>query len=65
MRAYGRECEARYGDPRNARREIIMANEKGPNIKKKQKCKNCEGKGLLKKGDRVVKCQRCKGTGVR
>ena len=47
------------------RRENIMANEKGPNIKKKQKCKNCEGKGLLKKGDRVVKCQRCKGTGVR
>ena len=45
--------------------EDIMANEKGPNIKKKQKCKNCEGKGLLKKGDRVVKCQRCKGTGVR
>jgi len=45
--------------------EIIMANEKGPNIKKKQKCKNCEGKGLLKKGDRVLKCQRCKGTGVR
>ena len=36
-----------------------MANEKGPNIKKKQKCKNCEGKGLLKKGDKVVKCQRC------
>ena len=45
--------------------EIIMANEKGPNIKKKQKGKNCEGKGLLKKGDRVLKCQRCKGTGVR
>ena len=42
-----------------------MSNEKGPNIKKKQKCKNCEGKGLLKKGDRVVKCQRCKGTGLR
>jgi DnaJ-class molecular chaperone len=47
------------------RREIIMANEKGPNIKKKQKCKNCEGKGLLKKGDKVVKCQRCGGTGLR
>jgi DnaJ-class molecular chaperone len=45
--------------------EILMANEKGPNIKKKQKCKNCEGKGLLKKGDKVVKCQRCGGTGVR
>jgi hypothetical protein len=51
-------------------REIIaaedsMANDKGPNIKKKQKCKNCEGKGLLKKGDKVVKCQRCGGTGFR
>jgi DnaJ-class molecular chaperone len=45
--------------------EKIMANEKGPNIKKKQKCKNCEGKGLLKKGDKVVKCQRCGGTGLR
>jgi hypothetical protein len=43
----------------------LMANEKGPNIKKKQKCKNCEGKGLLKKGDKVVKCQRCGGTGLR
>jgi DnaJ-class molecular chaperone len=43
----------------------IMANAKGPNIKKKQKCKNCEGKGLLKKGDKVVKCQRCGGTGLR
>jgi DnaJ-class molecular chaperone len=45
-----------------------MANEpntKGPNTKKKQKCKNCEGNGLLKKGDKVVKCQRCKGTGLR
>jgi DnaJ-class molecular chaperone len=47
------------------RRENVMSNEKGPNIKKKQKCKNCEGKGLVKKGDNVVKCQRCKGTGVR
>jgi DnaJ-class molecular chaperone len=45
--------------------ETIMSNEKGPNVKKKQKCKNCEGKGLVKKGDRVVKCQRCGGTGVR
>ena len=44
---------------------INMPNDKGPNIKKKQKCKNCEGKGLVKKGDNVVKCQRCKGTGVR
>jgi uncharacterized paraquat-inducible protein A len=43
----------------------LMTSQKGPNIKKKQKCKNCEGKGLLKKGDKVVKCQRCGGTGVR
>jgi len=50
---------------RNRRREDIIANEKGPNIKKKQKCKNCEGKGLLKKGDKVVKCQRCGGAGFR
>ena len=42
-----------------------MTSEKGPNLKKKQKCKNHEGKGLLKKGDKVVKGQRCKGTGVR
>jgi DnaJ-class molecular chaperone len=48
-----------------SRQENFMVSEKGPNIKKKQKCKNCEGKGLLKKGDKVVKCQRCKGTGVR
>ena len=48
-----------------SRQETFMTSEKGPNIKKKQKCKNCEGKGLLKKGDKVVKCQRCKGTGVR
>jgi DnaJ-class molecular chaperone len=45
--------------------ENLMTSQKGPNIKKKQKCKNCEGKGLLKKGDKVVKCQRCGGTGVR
>jgi DnaJ-class molecular chaperone len=45
--------------------ENVMATETGPKNKKKAKCKNCEGKGLLKKGDRVVKCQRCGGTGVR
>ena len=39
-----------------------MANQKGPNIKKKAICKNCEGKGLLKKGNMVVKCLRCHGT---
>jgi DnaJ-class molecular chaperone len=45
--------------------EADMDNLKGPNIKKRPKCKNCEGKGLVKKGDKVVKCQRCKGTGLR
>jgi len=33
--------------------------------KKKQKCKNCEGKGLLKVGDKKMKCQRCGGTGFK
>jgi DnaJ-class molecular chaperone len=31
----------------------------------KRKCKNCEGKGTLKKGDKVVRCQRCNGTGIK
>jgi DnaJ-class molecular chaperone len=59
------ENAAFVGVREHFRQETIMANEKGPNIKKKQKCKNCEGKGLLKKGDKVVKCQRCGGTGLR
>ena len=33
--------------------------------KKKEKCKNCEGKGTLKKGNKVVRCQRCNGTGIK
>ena len=32
---------------------------------KKQRCKNCEGKGALKKGDKIVRCQRCGGTGIK
>jgi hypothetical protein len=28
---------------------------------KKQKCKNCEGKGTLKKGDKIVRRRRCRG----
>jgi DnaJ-class molecular chaperone len=32
---------------------------------KKKPCKNCEGKGTLKKGDKVVRCQRCGGTGIK
>jgi DnaJ-class molecular chaperone len=34
-------------------------------VKKKEKCKNCEGKGLLKNGDKVVRCKRCNGTGFK
>jgi len=51
--------------PRHHRLEMIMANAKGPNIEHKEKCKNGEGKGLPREGDKVVKCQRCGGTGVR
>jgi len=32
---------------------------------KKKPCKNCEGKGTLKKGDKIVRCQRCGGTGIK
>jgi len=32
---------------------------------KKRPCKNCEGKGTLKKGDKIVRCQRCGGTGIK
>ena len=32
---------------------------------KRKPCKNCEGKGTLKKGDKIVKCQRCGGTGIK
>ena len=28
-------------------------------------CKNCEGKGLIKNGDKKMKCQRCGGTGFK
>jgi DnaJ-class molecular chaperone len=33
--------------------------------KTKEKCKHCEGKGLVKLGDKKVKCQRCGGTGYK
>ena len=33
--------------------------------KKKEKCKNCEGKGLIKNGDKKMKCQRCGGSGFK
>ncbi len=33
--------------------------------KRKPKCSNCEGKGLIKLGDKKVKCQRCGGTGFK
>jgi DnaJ-class molecular chaperone len=62
---WDRAAPSRWPSQRILLPENVMTSQKGPNIKKKQKCKNCEGKGLLKKGDKVVKCQRCGGTGVR
>jgi DnaJ-class molecular chaperone len=35
------------------------------NGQEKQKCKNCEGKGTLKKGNKIVRCQRCGGNGTK
>ena len=68
--AIARRPPARFHFRARARTRLDIAmsnapNQKGPNTKKKQKCKNCEGKGLLKKGDKVLKCQRCHGTGLR
>jgi hypothetical protein len=42
--------------------EDSMRNNTG---QKKQKCKNCEGKGTLKKEDKIVRCQRCGGSGIK
>lgn len=63
--AYARRGVALRATHHGLETDMDNNNMRGPNIKKRPKCKNCEGKGLLKKGDRVVKCQRCKGTGVR
>ena len=42
-----------------------MANKKGPNIKKKQKSKNCKGKGLLEEGAFRSSNASAQGNGVR
>ena len=46
-----------------ARRAAVTPMQKNP--KKKEKCKNCEGRGLVKQGDKKMKCQRCGGTGFK
>ena len=33
--------------------------------KKKEKCKNCGGKGLIRNGDQKMKCRRCGGPGFK
>ena len=30
-----------------------------------QQKQNCEGMGMLKRGDKVVQCKRCAGTGIK
>jgi DnaJ-class molecular chaperone len=32
---------------------------------KRKPFKNCEGQGTLKKGDKIVRCRRCGGTGIK
>ena len=64
-RRVGESCRRRGENLDRAcksRGEDEMQKPAGP---KKQKCKNCEGKGTLKKGDKVVRCQRCNGTGIK
>ena len=41
--------------------EGMQKNSKKPKVK----CKNCEGNGLIKKGNVKLKCQRCGGTGFK
>src|SRR6185437_13389444 len=31
---------------------------------KKKPCKNCDGKSILKKRDKILRCQRCGTTGI-
>jgi DnaJ-class molecular chaperone len=40
-----------------------MATETGRTDKKKKKCPNCEGRGTLKKGDKVVRCSNAAAPG--
>jgi DnaJ-class molecular chaperone len=62
-----REPLAQSPDGLRGRQGVSTAIELGGTMqkapKKKQKCRNCEGKGLVKQGDKKVKCQRCGGTG--
>jgi DnaJ-class molecular chaperone len=69
--AYSHKTRAREGWMRNKYIVIVHPIALTPESRsampkdKKKPCKNCEGRGLLKVGDRKVKCQRCGGTGVR
>ena len=40
-----------------------MSTQTGRTDKKKRKCSNCEGRGTMKKGDQIVRCKRCNGSG--
>ena len=43
-----------------------MDNLKGPGDQESgRRAERCKGTGLVKKGDRELKCQDCKGTGLR
>ena len=44
--------------------ETLMANEKARTSRRKPSARIAKA-GLVKKGDKVVKCQRCHGTGLR
>lgn len=29
------------------------------------KCPNCQGRGTIRRDDKLVACERCRGTGIR
>ena len=44
---------------------LVMLMMRKSTDKKKKPCKNCGGKGTLKRGDKIVRCQGCDGTEIK
>ncbi len=61
----GRIASERLKNVGEDRRSTLEDSVRKSTGQKKQKCKNCEGKGTLKKGDKIVRCRRCGGTGIK
>jgi DnaJ-class molecular chaperone len=58
-------CVETLEDDEEDRRAALEDSVRKNTGQKKQKCQNCEGKGTLKKGNKIVRCRRCGGTGIK